>query len=85
MALHAAFDTPRDRSIWDVGHQAYPHKIPTGRRDRLRTLRQGGGLSGFTRRAESEYDPVGRAHSSSSLGMLDRRNSRRKSTLASTS
>ncbi|MGH7103081.1 MAG: 1-deoxy-D-xylulose-5-phosphate synthase [Acetobacteraceae bacterium] len=73
VALHAVFDTPRDRLVWDVGHQAYPHKILTGRRDRIRTLRQGGGLSGFTRRSESEYDPFGAAHSStsisSSLGM----------------
>ena len=61
------FDTPRDRLIWDVGHQAYPHKILTGRRDRIRTLRQGGGLSGFTKRAESEYDPFGAAHSSTSI------------------
>jgi 1-deoxy-D-xylulose-5-phosphate synthase len=61
------FDTPRDRVIWDVGHQAYPHKILTGRRDRIRTLRQGGGLSGFTKRAESEYDPFGAAHSSTSI------------------
>jgi 1-deoxy-D-xylulose-5-phosphate synthase len=67
VALHAVFDTPRDRLIWDVGHQAYPHKILTGRRDRIRTLRQGGGLSGFTRRAESEYDPFGAAHSSTSI------------------
>jgi len=67
VALHAAFDTPHDRLIWDVGHQAYPHKILTGRRDRIRTLRQGGGLSGFTRRAESEYDPFGAAHSSTSI------------------
>ncbi len=67
VALHAVFDTPRDRIIWDVGHQAYPHKILTGRRDRIRTLRQGGGLSGFTRRAESEYDPFGAAHSSTSI------------------
>ena len=59
--------TPHDRLIWDVGHQAYPHKILTGRRDRIRTLRQGGGLSGFTRRAESEYDPFGAAHSSTSI------------------
>src|SRR6185312_4923210 len=66
VALHAVFDTPHDRLIWDVGHQAYPHKILTGRRDRIRTLRQGGGLSGFTRRAESEYDPFGAAHSSTS-------------------
>ena len=67
VALHAIFDTPRDRLIWDVGHQAYPHKILTGRRDRIRTLRQPGGLSGFTRRAESEYDPFGAAHSSTSI------------------
>ena len=67
VALHYVFDTPRDRLIWDVGHQAYPHKILTGRKDRIRTLRQGGGLSGFTRRAESEYDPFGAAHSSTSI------------------
>ena len=67
VALHAIFDTPRDRLIWDVGHQAYPHKILTGRRDRIRTLRQAGGLSGFTRRSESEYDPFGTAHSSTSI------------------
>jgi len=67
VALHAVFDTPHDRLIWDVGHQAYPHKILTGRRDRIRTIRQGGGLSGFTRRAESEYDPFGAAHSSTSI------------------
>jgi len=67
VALHAVFDTPRDRLLWDVGHQAYPHKILTGRRDRIRTLRQGGGLSGFTRRVESEYDPFGAAHSSTSI------------------
>jgi 1-deoxy-D-xylulose-5-phosphate synthase len=67
VAIHKVFDTPRDRLIWDVGHQAYPHKILTGRRDRIRTLRQGGGLSGFTRRAESEYDPFGAAHSSTSI------------------
>ena len=67
VALHAVFDTPRDRLIWDVGHQAYPHKILTGRRDRIRSLRQGGGLSGFTKRSESEYDPFGTAHSSTSL------------------
>ena len=66
-ALHWVFDTPRDRLIWDVGHQSYPHKILTGRRDRIRTLRQGGGLSGFTKRAESEYDPFGAAHSSTSI------------------
>ena len=67
VALHYVFDTPRDRLVWDVGHQAYPHKILTGRRSRIRTLRQGGGLSGFTRRAESEYDPFGAAHSSTSI------------------
>src|SRR6516162_1012861 len=67
VALHHVFDTPRDIVIWDVGHQAYPHKILTGRRDRIRTLRQGGGLSGFTKRAESEYDPFGAAHSSTSI------------------
>ncbi len=67
VALHYIFDTPRDRLIWDVGHQAYPHKIITGRRDRIRTLRQGGGLSGFTKRSESEYDPFGAAHSSTSI------------------
>jgi 1-deoxy-D-xylulose-5-phosphate synthase len=67
VALHYLFDTPRDRLIWDVGHQAYPHKIITGRRERIRTLRQAGGLSGFTKRAESEYDPFGAAHSSTSI------------------
>jgi 1-deoxy-D-xylulose-5-phosphate synthase len=67
VALHAVFDTPHDRLIWDVGHQAYPHKVLTGRRDRIRTLRQKGGLSGFTRRAESEYDPFGAGHSSTSV------------------
>ncbi|HET9903331.1 MAG TPA: 1-deoxy-D-xylulose-5-phosphate synthase [Xanthobacteraceae bacterium] len=67
VAVHYVFDTPRDRLIWDVGHQAYPHKILTGRRDRIRTLRQGGGLSGFTKRAESAYDPFGAAHSSTSI------------------
>ena len=67
VAIHAVFDTPHDRLIWDVGHQAYPHKILTGRRDRIRTLRQPGGLSGFTRRSESEYDPFGAAHSSTSI------------------
>jgi 1-deoxy-D-xylulose-5-phosphate synthase len=67
VALHAVFDTPHDRLIWDVGHQAYPHKVLTGRRDRIRTLRQKGGLSGFTRRAESEYDPFGAGHSSTSI------------------
>ena len=67
VALHYVFDTPRDRLVWDVGHQAYPHKILTGRRARIRTLRQGGGLSGFTKRAESEYDPFGAAHASTSI------------------
>src|SRR5215203_3315076 len=67
VALHYVFDTPHDRLIWDVGHQAYPHKILTGRRERIRTLRQPGGLSGFTRRSESEYDPFGAAHSSTSI------------------
>ena len=67
VALHYVFNTPQDRLIWDVGHQAYPHKILTGRRDRIRTLRQGGGLSGFTKRSESEYDPFGAAHSSTSI------------------
>jgi 1-deoxy-D-xylulose-5-phosphate synthase len=67
VALHYVFATPSDKLIWDVGHQAYPHKIVTGRRDRIRTLRQGGGLSGFTKRSESEYDPFGAAHSSTSI------------------
>src|ERR671929_2097341 len=67
VALHYVFDTPRDRLVWDVGHQAYPHKVLTGRRDRIRTIRQGGGLSGFTKRSESEYDPFGAAHSSTSI------------------
>jgi 1-deoxy-D-xylulose-5-phosphate synthase len=67
VALHYVFDTPTDRIVWDVGHQAYPHKILTGRRDRIRTLRQGGGLSGFTKRLESEYDAFGAAHSSTSI------------------
>src|SRR5437868_5415960 len=67
VALHYVFDTPNDKLIWDVGHQAYPHKILTGRRDRIRTLRTGGGLSGFTKRAESEYDCFGAAHSSTSI------------------
>jgi len=67
VAIHYVFDTPDDRLIWDVGHQCYPHKILTGRRDRIRTLRQGGGLSGFTKRSESEYDPFGAAHSSTSI------------------
>src|SRR5580704_7888403 len=67
VALHHVFDTPDDILIWDVGHQAYPHKILTGRRERIRTLRQGGGLSGFTKRSESDYDPFGAAHSSTSI------------------
>src|SRR3569623_2901756 len=67
IALHYVFNTPDDRIIWDVGHQADPHKILTGRRDRIRTLRQGGGLSGFPKRAESEYDAFGTAHSSTSI------------------
>ena len=67
VAIHYVFDTPDDRLIWDVGHQCYPHKIITGRRDRIRTIRQGGGLSGFTKRTESEYDPFGAAHSSTSI------------------
>jgi 1-deoxy-D-xylulose-5-phosphate synthase len=67
VAIHYVFNTPDDRLIWDVGHQAYPHKILTGRRDRIRTLRAGGGLSGFTKRSESEYDPFGAAHSSTSI------------------
>ena len=67
LAIHYIFDTPKDRLIWDVGHQAYPHKIITGRKDKIRTLRQGKGLSGFTKRSESEYDPFGAAHSSTSI------------------
>ncbi|WRH64621.1 MAG: 1-deoxy-D-xylulose-5-phosphate synthase [Fuscovulum sp.] len=67
VAIHAVFDTPRDKLIWDVGHQCYPHKILTGRRERMSTLRQSGGLSGFTKRAESEFDPFGAAHSSTSI------------------
>ena len=70
VALHYVFDTPRDRLIWDVGHQAYPHKILTGRRDRIRTLRQAGGLSGFCKRAESEYDTFGAGHSSTSISAV---------------
>ncbi|WP_397594622.1 1-deoxy-D-xylulose-5-phosphate synthase N-terminal domain-containing protein, partial [Sphingorhabdus sp.] len=66
-AIHYVFNTPEDRLVWDVGHQCYPHKIITGRRDRIRTLRTGGGLSGFTKRTESEYDPFGAAHSSTSI------------------
>ena len=67
VALHYTFDTPKDKLVWDVSHQCYPHKIITGRRDRIKTLRKGGGLSGFTKRAESEYDPFGAAHSSTSI------------------
>ena len=67
IAMHYVFDTPRDRFVWDVGHQTYPHKILTGRRDRMSTLRQLGGLSGFPQRAESEYDTFGTAHSSTSI------------------
>ena len=67
VAIHAVFDTPRDKLIFDVGHQCYPHKVLTGRRDRIRTLRQEGGLSGFTKRAESDHDPFGAAHSSTSI------------------
>src|SRR6056297_2887606 len=67
VAIHAVFDTPRDKLVWDVGHQCYPHKILTGRRDRIRTLRQEGGLSGLTKRSESEFDPFGAAHSSTSI------------------
>ena len=66
-AIHYVFNTPKDKLVWDVGHQCYPHKIITGRKDRIRTLRKGGGLSGFTKRAESEYDPFGAAHSSTSI------------------
>jgi 1-deoxy-D-xylulose-5-phosphate synthase len=67
VALHYIFDTPNDKLVWDVGHQTYPHKILTGRKDKIKTLRQGGGLSGFTKRSESEYDPFGAAHSSTSI------------------
>src|SRR5687768_5238947 len=67
VAIHYVFDTPSDKLVWDVGHQCYPHKVLTGRRDRIRTLRMGGGLSGFTKRSESEYDPFGAAHSSTSI------------------
>ena len=67
VALHHVFDTPKDKLIWDVGHQSYPHKILTGRKDKIRTLRQGSGLSGFTKRSESEFDPFGAAHSSTSI------------------
>ena len=67
VALHYVFDTPKDKLVWDVSHQTYPHKIITGRKDRIKTLRKGGGLSGFTKRSESEYDPFGAAHSSTSI------------------
>ena len=67
VALHYVFNTPNDKLIWDVGHQSYPHKILTGRKDKIRTLRQANGLSGFTKRSESEYDPFGAAHSSTSI------------------
>ena len=67
VALHAIFDAPRDKIIWDVSHQSYPHKILTGRRDRIRTIRQKDGLSGFTKRSESPFDPFGAAHSSTSI------------------
>ena len=67
VALHHVFDTPNDKIVWDVGHQSYPHKILTGRKKRIKTLRQGNGLSGFTKRSESEYDPFGAAHSSTSI------------------
>ena len=67
MALHYVFDTPKDKLVWDVSHQCYPHKIITGRRDKIKTLRKGGGLSGFTKRTESEYDPFRAAHSSTSI------------------
>ena len=67
VALHYVFDTPKDKLVWDVGHQTYPHKIITGRKDKITTLRKGGGLSGFTKRSESEYDPFGAAHSSTSI------------------
>ena len=67
IALHYVFDTPNDKIIWDVGHQTYPHKILTGRKNKIKTLRQGDGLSGFTKRTESEYDPFGAAHSSTSI------------------
>src|SRR5918999_1824458 len=67
VALHYVFDTPGDRLVWDVGHQAYPHKILTGRRNRIRSIRAEGGLSGFTKRSESEYDPFGAAHASTSI------------------
>jgi 1-deoxy-D-xylulose-5-phosphate synthase len=67
IAIHYVFNTPKDKLVWDVGHQCYPHKLITGRKNSIRTLRKGGGLSGFTKRAESEYDPFGAAHSSTSI------------------
>ena len=67
VAIHYVFNTPKDKLVWDVGHQCYPHKIITGRKKLIRTLRKGGGLSGFTKRSESEYDPFGAAHSSTSI------------------
>ena len=67
VAIHYVFETPKDKLVWDVGHQAYPHKMITGRRDNIRSLRKGNGLSGFTKRSESEYDPFGAAHSSTSI------------------
>jgi len=67
VALHYVFNTPKDKLVWDVSHQCYPHKLITGRRDKIKTLRKGGGLSGFTKRSESEYDPFGAAHSSTSI------------------
>ena len=67
VAIHYVFNTPKDKLVWDVGHQCYPHKIITGRKSSIKTLRKGGGLSGFTKRAESEYDPFGAAHSSTSI------------------
>ncbi len=79
VAIHAVFNTPFDKLIWDVGHQCYPHKVLTGRRDRIRTLRQEGGLSGFTKRSESEYDPFGAAHSSTNTTPSARRIPRRRS------
>jgi 1-deoxy-D-xylulose-5-phosphate synthase len=72
VALHAVFDAPRDRLIWDVGHQTYPHKILTGRRDKMHSLRQKDGLSGFTKRSESPFDPFGTAHSSTSISAAQR-------------
>ena len=83
VAIHSVFNTPNDKLIWDVGHQCYPHKVITGRRDKIRTIRQPGGLYGFTKRSESEYDPFGAAHSSTSisagLGMAVARDLKRRS------